>query len=91
MLRAKRHPGANSNRLMDLNLKMEEGKKETTREKFKRIKCALDQVIQCTREMALSITVKKIKLREIELISAGISECIQQLFKENKVKMLNLI
>lgn len=76
---------------MDPNLKMEKEKEKATREKFKRIKYVLDQVIHFSREMALSITVKKIKLREIELISAEISEYTQQLFKENKVKMLNLI
>lgn len=53
-----------------------EEEKKATREKFNGIKHVLDQVIHWGREMALSITVKKIKLREIELISAGISEYI---------------
>lgn len=76
---------------MDLNFKMEEEKTKVTREKFKRIKYVLDQMMHCSREMALSITVKKIKLRATELISAGTGEYIRQLFKENKVKMLTLI
>lgn len=53
---------------------MTEEEKKATREKFKGIKYALDQMIHCSREMTLSITVKKIKLWEIDLISSGISK-----------------
>lgn len=90
-LQVKRHPGANSNELTNLNLVKIEEEKKATREKFKGIKHVLDQVIHWDREMALSITVKKNKLREVELISAEISEYIQQPLKENKIKRLNLM